>query len=312
MKKIITLTTVFSLTLCNLCNIVEASDSLPTPFYTSDASVSTIRDRITEWINWNNLYAKIDHYKHTIRLHGQLEDDDQNTEYTELTQQWNECGGYAHLEELNISIIQSMNQGNVFTDPEICELLQRFFFNELLTASRSCKSSAEQNAVISFIALIQKQTGIKIDNDNVRFIDALSLTNSLFEESIKSEALQELENGDVDSNTKFILDHISKYEFSSEPFKESLLRLVANGCKESKIFRDCLIADIAKINSMIQKPIKRFTMGYPHFEFIESDFHSYNLYGIIKLTCDRDHVYMQTFFDSSSTVKHMGGEYLRC
>ena len=275
----------------------------------------------------NNLYAKIDHYKQTIRLHGRLEDDDQNTEYTELTQQWNECGGYAHLEELNSYIMQSIiNQGNIFTNPEIRVLLQPFFFNELLPdprrcknsveqnknelfpakcASRSCKSSAERNAVISLIALIQKQNGIKIDD--VRFIDALSLTNSLFEENIKSEALQELENGDVDSNTKFILDHISKYEFSSEPFKESLLRLVANGCKESKIFRDCLIADIAKIDSTIQKPIKRFTMGYPHFEFIESDFHSYNLYGIIKLTCDRDHVYMQTFFDSSSTVKHMGG-----
>ncbi|MBQ7674271.1 MAG: hypothetical protein IJT36_07150 [Alphaproteobacteria bacterium] len=193
-------------------------------------------------------------------------------------------------------------------DPKRCKNSVEQNKNELFPAkcaSRSCKSSAERNAVISLIALIQKQTGIKIDD--VRFIDALSLTNSLFEEGIKSEALQELENGDVDSNTKFILDHISKYEFSSEPFKESLLRLVANGCKESKIFRDCLIADIAKINSTIPKPIKRFTMGYPHFEFIESDFHSYNLYGIIKLTCDRDHVYMQTFFDSSSTVKHMGG-----
>ncbi|MBR1734788.1 MAG: hypothetical protein IJ730_04995 [Alphaproteobacteria bacterium] len=294
MKKILIFTATFCISAVNHLNGMENLSS-------SVNNNSMTKEEVLEYID---LYKKKDLVK---QYEMKSEKNTLSSEELELIEKWNT--DYNFRISALIGKIESFF-GKLIKDKDtapLLQLLQSFFFKEMFDSSRACKNENESAATANLILTIKKQTGIEINE--VRFLDALSITNHLIDDSknnIKEEAINQLNNNNLNNNIKFIMRHMNSYRYTSYLFKRYVFDIIRNYGPKSKIFRDCLIANIAEIESKFRRPIPDMTVTGNGFTFIETFFPYYSGFlHKIGLNCIRDHVYMLSFFDCSYTVKNI-------
>lgn len=179
----------------------------------------------------------------------------------------------------------------------------RGLIHELIRASRN-PLPKELEGVSELVSLIQSR-GINIDE--VRFMDALSLTNYLTNQATKNEIIPMLLTANKIACTNFIRTHLNNSAFSSDSFKSKVQRTVEQGCARSKLFRDLFVSVFGKISSGSSRVSAQLSIlaeegSSNHMSFEEGDWPCSRIESII-LTCDRDNVFQNSFFNGSASKK---------
>ncbi len=130
-------------------------------------------------------------------------------------------------------------------DAKFIRELSPFVIDELMEVSRE-PLAKEFEGVRELILLIQSK-GIKIDE--VRFVDAVSLSRRFTDKATKDRIISMLSTGNEKECKDFINEGFKNSVFSNSYLKSKVRETIEQGCAQSKSFRDALVAAFGQVIS---------------------------------------------------------------